>query len=92
MLVLGGSPDGSHLRCGPTPSGATAALLAPASFQPEADEDRDGFGDPPLSPNPFAHCAWIHTELARSGELREVEALEGLSELLGGHRHGDGLV
>jgi len=69
-----------------------AALLRTASFQPEADEDRDGFGDPPLSPNPFAHRARIHPELAGGGDLRKVKALEGLSELLGSDRHGERLV
>jgi hypothetical protein len=63
------------------------ALLEPTSFQPEADENRDGLGDATLGSDPFANRARIHPEMAGGCDLGEAETRECLAQLLGGHRH-----
>lgn len=56
-------------------------------LRPEAQQNRDGFGDASLPRDPVPHRAGRDPEPRRGGDLAQAEALEHGAQLPGSHRH-----
>src|SRR2546426_11920859 len=55
---------------------------------PHAEENRDGFRDPPLPSHPIPHRPGGYSQPGGPGHLAKPETLKRGAQLLGGHGHG----
>jgi hypothetical protein len=64
-------------------------LLMLALFpEPNAEQDRYGLGDPPLSGDPVPHGPGGHTQPGGGPQLGQPEPLQSAPQLSGRHGHG----